>query len=1023
MFMRLLKGIIVASLLLAGLFSLGLTRTFASAVSISQTGTVVTATNGTLTVTYDLSTGKGNLSAGATAIMSNFYSDYGVTGSATRISSYDTGTRTASWSTIGTDGYGINGKKLTITNVLTAGTTIILNLTMYEDKPFILARMTVNKSTSQSLNFMEPIAAQNLDIGTGSDKRIYTTPYSNNFDFGVAPVNDFGNSENGFDRPYGSTLTWSPFNGTSYWVAAMFDNTNKKGFVAGAATTRTWKSMQYLKQATAANGPLTGFSVYNAGGSQSGASVSSDTFFLGYYNDYRDGLEQFGSVYAVGEPKLAWSGDVPVGYNSFYSFYDKPTVDAMNATVDYYAANLKPLGYTYMNLDCCYSGPTGTKTTADFLAFANYVHSKGMKAGNYSSPFGIYEPLTNTVPGAPSYTFNDIALKDGSGTPIKSYVNSYIVDATHPGAQAYLAYLMNYYFVNAGMDYVKLDYLDLGMFEGNHYDPAKNGIQAYRIGMQIIRDTVLAAPRPIYIDASIAPLLPSGYTHGRRSGVDTTIPLQSNLYPGIERQALNSAASWWTNGTLYQHNDPDMAIPENIANGFSKFSGNYGRLLATVNILGGGHLLMGDNTPFLAEDRIAPFLNPTLINLAKKGIAARPASMTNYYHKGEHAPPQIYLTDTNGDKIVGLSNWSMTATASRTVTFADLGLSPTTAYTVTELYGGTKLGTFTGSYTRTQQPGESVILRVSTTASSLPSPAVNLALGKTATASTVWGTGYEASKVTDGDAGTRWSADGGAYNNQWIEVNFGSAASVNRVVLREYGYGAQDFKINTYALQYWNGTSYANLTKGFTVGDIKTIDFPTVSTTKLRLYATTSNFIPSVNEFEAYNVVGNTGAVIDQDDSGAAYSSYSDLRAGIQRMQTFQLTQTSLPRLDLYLYESYVSKVPEDNLYIDIVRLDASDNPVARLFTAALPPNNIPGVPTPYAVYPRLTGLDTTKKYAIIVRSPATIDDASTSNKYGIAYSDSNPYAGGAERLSTNGGATWTTENGGNRDLIFTIYK
>ncbi len=120
-------------------------------------------------------------------------------------------------------------------------------------------------------------------------------------------------------------------------------------------------------------------------------------------------------------------------------------------------------------------------------------------------------------------------------------------------------------------------------------------------------------------------------------------------------------------------------------------------------------------------------------------------------------------------------------------------------------------------------------------------------------------------------------------------------------------------------------------------------------------------------------------------------------------MQTFTLTQSSLPRLDIYLYESYVNKVPEDNLYVDIVLLDGSDNPVQKLFSASLPPYNIPGSATPYSIYPRLTGLDPTKKYGIVLRSPLTIDDASTNNKYGFAYSDGNPYPGGFERLSTDG--------------------
>ncbi len=119
-----------------------------------------------------------------------------------------------------------------------------------------------------------------------------------------------------------------------------------------------------------------------------------------------------------------------------------------------------------------------------------------------------------------------------------------------------------------------------------------------------------------------------------------------------------------------------------------------------------------------------------------------------------------------------------------------------------------------------------------------------------------------------------------------------------------------------------------------------------------------------------------------------------------------------------------VNKVPEDNYYIDVVLLDTNYNPVSTLFTAALASNNIPGTPpTAYSIYPKLTGLDTTKNYGIVLRSPATIDDSSTNNKYGFAYSDSNPYANGFERLSTNGGSTWTTESSGNRDLMFTIYK
>src|SRR5260370_19737282 len=104
----------------------------------------------------------------------------------------------------------------------------------------------------------------------------------------------------------------------------------------------------------------------------------------------------------------------------------------------------------------------------------------------------------------------------------------------------------------------------------------------------------------------------------------------------MEREEINTAASWWTNGTLYV-NDPDMAIPENISNGFGKFSGNYGRLNTTSDFLSGRQLLIGGNTPFISEDRISPFLNQEFVDLSQKGIAARPSSLTNFYHKIEHS--------------------------------------------------------------------------------------------------------------------------------------------------------------------------------------------------------------------------------------------------------------------------------------------------------------------------------------------------------------------------------------------------
>ncbi len=71
--------------------------------------------------------------------------------------------------------------------------------------------------------------------------------------------------------------------------------------------------------------------------------MSSDLFFLGYFDDYRTGLETFGKAYSVGEPMLPWSEPVPKGYNTYYNNYlnEFGTADALFSTTDYFAANLK----------------------------------------------------------------------------------------------------------------------------------------------------------------------------------------------------------------------------------------------------------------------------------------------------------------------------------------------------------------------------------------------------------------------------------------------------------------------------------------------------------------------------------------------------------------------------------------------------------------------------------------------------------------------------------------------------------
>ncbi|WP_420848793.1 discoidin domain-containing protein [Paenibacillus antarcticus] len=83
---------------------------------------------------------------------------------------------------------------------------------------------------------------------------------------------------------------------------------------------------------------------------------------------------------------------------------------------------------------------------------------------------------------------------------------------------------------------------------------------------------------------------------------------------------------------------------------------------------------------------------------------------------------------------------------------------------------------------------------VTATTSSTPTTGTNLALGKTAVASSVEEAGLEASKATDGNSSTRWASIEGN-NNEWIYVDLTVTQSVYRVKLNWEDAYAKGYKI------------------------------------------------------------------------------------------------------------------------------------------------------------------------------------------------------------------------------------
>jgi alpha-galactosidase len=84
----------------------------------------------------------------------------------------------------------------------------------------------------------------------------------------------------------------------------------------------------------------------------------------------------------------------PMGWNSWNHFACKVTAADIRSAADAIASNgMKQAGYIYVNIDDCWQGKRDAQGNihpnqrfGDIKALADYVHSKGLKIGIYSSP-------------------------------------------------------------------------------------------------------------------------------------------------------------------------------------------------------------------------------------------------------------------------------------------------------------------------------------------------------------------------------------------------------------------------------------------------------------------------------------------------------------------------------------------------------------------------------------------------------------------------------------------------------------
>lgn len=517
-----------------------------------------------------------------------------------------------------------------------------------------------------SSNWMAPIVADSnrcVHVGGYGDDRALQVPFDNDH----------------WARYNSGSITGS---GVSHEVAAFYDNTSRNGLVVGSVTHDAWKTgISFAGSASRLNaltvwGGIADDSTHDAmpHGAVTGRRIVSPTIWVGFFKDWRKGLEAFADANAKQAPRLKWTGGVPFGWNSWGKIQAKLNCEKAIAVSDFGAGSLQHHSFSndgtvYINLDSFWDN----LSEADLKRFVAHVRANGQKAGVYWAPF-IYwgKSLSQRVEGS-TYTYGDIVLRDASGKPI-SLDGGMAVDPTHPGTLRRIDHYIDRFRAD-GFSYIKLDFLSHGALEGGsrnekHFDPSvETGIQAYNSGMRYLLKRIGGS---MFISEAISPLFPYQYAHSRRVSCDSFGAIDETEY------VMNSETyGWWMSGRLYAFNDPDHMVLEG-------HSANENVSRVTSAAIAGTVFLSGDDLTQTAGQSLAVscLTNPAIDRVARLGKAFRPLEGNT----GTGAADVFELRD-GADSYLAVFNYGGRVVW-RQVDFARAGIAKGANYTVTDLWTG-----------------------------------------------------------------------------------------------------------------------------------------------------------------------------------------------------------------------------------------------------------------------------------------------------------------------------------------------
>jgi alpha-galactosidase len=288
----------------------------------------------------------------------------------------------------------------------------------------------------------------------------------------------------------------------------------------------------------------------------------------------------------------------PTGWCSWYCFGPRVTGQQVLDNLDFIAQHAPQL--RYVQIDDGYQPAmgdwleTGNAFGGDVQGVLKQIRARGFEPAIWVAPF-VAEEKSNLF-----QKHADWFVKDPDGNPLRSDRVTfggwrrgpwYVLDGTHPQAQAHLEKVFRTMRREWGCSYFKLDANFWGAIHGGSFhDRNATRIEAYRRGMR----SILLGTDDGFVLGCNHPLWPSlGLIHGSRSSNDI-----KRTWDRIKTTARQNLNRNWQNGRLWW-NDPDaICLTGDLPIEEFQFH-------ATAIYASGGMVLSGDDLTKIAPDRLA----------------------------------------------------------------------------------------------------------------------------------------------------------------------------------------------------------------------------------------------------------------------------------------------------------------------------------------------------------------------------------------------------------------------------------